>query len=1220
VAADVVGFTRLSERLAGAGRRGAELLSDGIDNCFTALIECVSPLGGDVLFFGGDALFVAFEGSGHEIRAVESAMDMQRALRRFGRIATPHGTVRLSMSVGVATGTAQVVVGDGPQRPLFLVGPTVTRTVELEARSSAGQVLVAPRTARHLSDDARRDVDGASLVTRRPRRTGGDVDGNSWPGSGIRDRARSAQRAAMHVPDALRDRLVAGDAPREHRRIVVAFCRVRGLDRLAFAERAARLQLASAVIGSACREFDVCWVSTDVNADGARMILAAGLPHQSDDDELRLVAAAHRIQRSSLGRQLAVGVHRGTVFVGDIGHPTRRTYTVMGDTVNTAARLMVAAHRGELLASTDVVGHLGGRHRLGSERMLKVKGKRTAVAARTIGAAQTSGARTATVAIVGRSLELAVLSRALADHLSGVGGAIDVVAPAGMGKSRLIEAFLAAAPRPAMRISGELALSVAPFAVVVSPLRQLLGLRPDTPVLPAALSAVVGSLTALVAPVLGIDVAMTPESRAIEPRSVPQYRTDLITRLIIAAHPPPSLLLVEDVHWLDPSSAELLGGLIDRLAEHGWLAISTRRADSAALTTRGAKLSLEPLDEVEVRRLAIATSSGRGVDLSDATLATVVERAHGNALFLEQLVAAAASGSDVELPESAERVVGARLDRLPAAARRRLRQASVLGIDVDLDLLCAITGDADVGSEATWAGLGDFVAVGPGRVRFRNDLFRLSAYEGLTFAERTSLHAAAASHLEQGTDTPASVLARHFERAGRPDCATEWAALAAREATAHAAFSNAVHLWRLAADSARAAHLPDSVRVEILVELGRAHELLAEQSAAERAYQAALTLAPAANRPAIRARLAWVAFRSDRTSLAKRRVTTALRALDADGPGRRGAVTRVELTLLRSAIRESEGDLSRSDRDARWADTEARRMRRTDLRGQAVMQLALNADMSGDPAVGRLAATARRLLERSAQHHEVGILDLNLGLTLMVKGQWPLALALFESAAHAFTRCGGVLGGISTDANRGGILVEQGRLEEAIALYADVARRSRAAGHPRLVHFAEGSAARARGWLGDVDSAITSLTSGATALEGHPECGYLRWYLVEALILAERFDEARALIPALIREFAAHTRDQAVEVSLLRLDAIAAHLSGDPDALDGIRDAVELARQRRAPYDVVRGLHALELLDTRPDPAWTAERGRLCRDLGVTWLPPITLAQVSSTRARRSSS
>jgi class 3 adenylate cyclase len=423
----------------------------------------VDPLGGDVLFFGGDALLVSFTGPHHHVRAVESAMDMQLVLRRIGQMPTPHGTVRLSMSIGVASGTAQIVVGDGPQRPLFLVGPAVTRTVDLESRSSAGQVLVAADVARHLAEQDRRDLGGAWLVTRRARSNGVGPDGRPISAGASHRTATgpSGGRAARHVPDALRDRLAVGDAPREHRTVVVAFVRIRRLDRLAVADRTARLQLASEVIGAACRALDVCWVGTDVIADGAKVILAAGLPYQSDDDELRLVAAAYQIQQSAIGRHIAIGIHRGTAFVGDIGHPMRRTYTVMGDTVNTAARLMGAAGAGELLASVDVVDRLGGRHRVGPERLLAVKGKRAAVAVRAIGAPESS-ARTTAAPIIGRSRELAVLRSALAEHLRGQGGMIDVVAAAGMGKTRLIDAFLADAAPPAMRVSGELAPSSDP--------------------------------------------------------------------------------------------------------------------------------------------------------------------------------------------------------------------------------------------------------------------------------------------------------------------------------------------------------------------------------------------------------------------------------------------------------------------------------------------------------------------------------------------------------------------------------------------------------------------------------------------------------------------------------------------------------------------------------------------------------------------------------------
>ena len=367
LSADLSGFTRLSERLADTGRLGAEVLSEAIDRSFTALIGPAALLGGDVLFFGGDALFIAFTDEHHAARAVEAAVEMRAVLRRQGRIATPVGNIRLAMSLGVASGTAQAVVSDGPQRPLFVVGPAVTRTVDLEARASAGQILVAPATARAVSGWKLEDLGGASSVI------GPERGRSAAPPSDERGPARSGTSTtrgdpARHLPAALRDRLLAGDAPREHRQVVVAFVHISGLDRLPPATRAERLDRLSADLGGACAELDVCWVGSDVVADGAKAVLVAGVPLQSDDDELRLVAVARRVLDLQRGSHVRIGVHRGTAFVGDIGHPSRRTYTVMGDTVNTAARLASLAPSGDLLASDGVVERLHGSYQIGRAR------------------------------------------------------------------------------------------------------------------------------------------------------------------------------------------------------------------------------------------------------------------------------------------------------------------------------------------------------------------------------------------------------------------------------------------------------------------------------------------------------------------------------------------------------------------------------------------------------------------------------------------------------------------------------------------------------------------------------------------------------------------------------------------------------------------------------------------------------------------------------------
>jgi class 3 adenylate cyclase/tetratricopeptide (TPR) repeat protein len=1196
VSADVAGFTAMSERLAREGRIGAEVLSTAMDRCFTELIDAVTPYGGDVLFFGGDALFVAFQDDGHARRAVDAAIAMRQTLRQLVPLPTPLGAVRVAMAVGVATGDADLVVGDGPQHPLFLAGPTVSRTVRLESAARSGEIRVDSPTAASLTGAERRAAgdDAWVVITRRPRTAGS-----------LRHPAavRPSPLAERHLPAGLRAQLLGGDAPKEHRHVTVAFVRIGDLDRPGSADRAGVLAAASVAVGEACAALDVCWVETDVAADGATIVVAGGVPQQRDDDELRVAAAARRIVDGELGRRVSIGIHRGTAFVGEIGHARRRTYAVTGLTTITAARLASEAAPGAVLASADVVDRLHQRHETGPERELMVKGRRQPVRAselRGLAAAESRTAASTPAGLVGRRVELAVLADALVAQASGRGSVIELVGPPGIGKTRLLQAFLDSAPSPRVVVDGELALSTVPFGVLAPALRATLGAEDVGGV--RRLVEAAGELAPLVAPVLGIELAPTAASLAIEPPSIPAARVDLLSALL---REPAGLMVVDDAHWLDTATLELLGAIVDQLATAGWLIVFTRRPETPPIIPSAVPVVLEPLADDDVGRLAVASGDRA---LSDARLDAIIHRAGGNPLFTVQLARSTPDVGDAGLPESAERVVGARIDLLPAEPRARLRRASVLGRTVGLDVLQAVIDEPAVKADDAWAPLAEFVRWSPTHVEFRHDLFRLVAYEGLSFAERTRLHRRAVDLLEQRPGTPAAVLADHARAAGGHAEVVRWATQAADEADAGAAFVDEVRLRRLAADSAKPAGVAGDERARLYGALAHGYEMLGEVDAAERAYEQAMASATPGERIAIRTRLAWLLFRNDDLVRARRRVAAALRDLPADGVD--AATRRVELTVLRSAIRGSAGDRRGSDADARWADEEARRLGSDELRGEALMQLAFNADVTDDPDTEDLHTAAVPLLERAGRRRDVAILQLNRGVTHMVRGRWPAALRMFELAADGFRRCGFVLGSLSTDANRGGLLLEQGHPEAAAALFGDVVRRAHAAGNTRKAVFARGSAHRARAWTGETDAAIDGLVE---CIEAHRDAGQsteadgLSAYLVEVLVLAGRFDEAIEQAAVVLPRLAAW-ESEVVVLSTRRLVAVAKHLSGDPAGLDELGGVLDAARADDCGIEIARCLQALELCAPAVDAAWAGEREERCRELAVTWMPPVTFA------------
>ena len=142
---DISGFTKLSEKLAKAGKEGAEQVTDAIEACFTDLLAVAYANDGSLIKFGGDALLLWFEGEDHVADACRSAVWMRRALREVGRIEVPGSHVQLRMSVGVHTDTYHFFHVGGSHRELVVTGPGWTRHGEHGTRGRCRRHPAEPR-------------------------------------------------------------------------------------------------------------------------------------------------------------------------------------------------------------------------------------------------------------------------------------------------------------------------------------------------------------------------------------------------------------------------------------------------------------------------------------------------------------------------------------------------------------------------------------------------------------------------------------------------------------------------------------------------------------------------------------------------------------------------------------------------------------------------------------------------------------------------------------------------------------------------------------------------------------------------------------------------------------------------------------------------------------------------------------------------------------------
>ncbi|HEX7353363.1 MAG TPA: AAA family ATPase [Mycobacteriales bacterium] len=415
--------------------------------------------------------------------------------------------------------------------------------------------------------------------------------------------------------------------------------------------------------------------------------------------------------------------------------------------------------------------------------------------------------------LVGRERELGVLLDALAAARSGSGGAVLVGGDAGVGKTRLVREALDAAAAAGdvvlvghcMHFGGD----TVPYLPLTEALARLL--RTD----PVALEALLSSWPTLARLVPG----RVSDTGAVEGTEL--YEAVLGAVLDLSATQA-LVLVVEDVHWADAATRDLLGFLLTRSpGEHVTVVLTVRTDDlhrkhplRPSLAEWGRlpgvrRLPLAPLAADEVRALVAAQHPG---PLSDAAVASILDRSGGNPFFAEQLLAEIDTGNSI--PADLADLLLVRLERLSREARHVVRVAAVAGRRVTHETLTRV---ADRDRDALEAALREaaeahiLVPSGPESYEFRHALLAESVYDDLLPGERVRLHRAyAQAQADQGDDAN---LARHAREA--LDLPTAYAASlrAGERAMRLAAPAEALRLFESAL--AMADQVPDSDRLAV---------------------------------------------------------------------------------------------------------------------------------------------------------------------------------------------------------------------------------------------------------------------------------------------------------------------------------------------------------------------------------------------------------------------
>jgi predicted ATPase/class 3 adenylate cyclase len=1216
VSLDISGFTRLSERLQAKGRAGAEELVLAVSGVFHGLIGIAEQHDGDVLKFRGDALLLLFHGPSHERRASLAASHMQWLIGTTGKTMSSVGSVTLRMAIGIYSGPCHFFLVDGTHRELVVTGPAATATIGLESQATAGQVLVSPQTASALEQAWLGPVrHGARLL----RKDVGDDDVSahlaaveSEPGDDL----------TQYVPEPLRAHLLLEAGEAEHRQVTAAFLEFSGVDELLATEGPeavhARLETLAGLVGDEAAHLGLTWLESDIEHDGGKLYLVGGAPSSTGADEERMLRLLRTVLETFDGLPIQAGVNRGPAFCGDIGSDSRRTYAVIGDTVNLAARLMGRAERRGLLATADVLDRASTRFDTAPLPFL-MKGKERPITAYQVGGAigVKEEETQAELPFVGRDAELAALVFALGAARARQQQLIEIVGEPGIGKSRLVEELKTQALGFTQLISRcDAYQATTPYFVFAALLRPLAGITGDMPPadagahLAAWVSAVMPDLAPwlpLLAIPFGAEVAPTLEADQIAATHRREKLLEVVEQFLARILLTPTLIVIEDAHWIDDASRELLRHVTATAAPRPWLICVTQRpqADSLAREVGGhTQLQLAPLGPNAATALAL--SAAGDFALSADALTTLTARAGGNPLFLRELVVAVRSHTGGDLPDSVETLILSRMDTLAPEDRFLLRNASVLGGSFELDLLAEIVAEElpDVGDLSHWEELAEFVAwEGSGSLRFVHDLFRAVAYEGLSFRRRREIHARVGAALERrGGDH--ALLSLHFQTAGEHEKAWRYAVGAGRDAQARYANVDAAELYERALDAAAELQLTSDEVVSVAESLGDVCELAARYDAAEAAYSRSRSAIPKEDVLG-HARLMWKeGVLRERLARYPDALRWYRRALNSLADVEAADAIAVELELAYAGAKHRQGRFREA---VEWAGRAAEHAERAGLKAQLahafhLLDIGHTRLADGDHSFrGRALPIYEEIGDLLGQARVLNI----LGIDAYFDGRWDEAASYYRRCRDAAEGAGDVVVSATAINNEGEILSDQGRLEEARAAFDEALRVWRAAQYRVGVALATSNLGRVAARSGDF---VTAYKLFADASAQFSEIGAGSLVLettireAECLVLEGRHKEAAAALRKLQADDGAGTAERAI-VERLAGYAIVQSRAPFAKARPHFDAALDAARSADRQYELALTLRAI----AETGGGDGSEAAALLEQLGVVSTPRVPL-------------
>jgi class 3 adenylate cyclase/predicted ATPase len=899
---DVTGFTALSERLAKYGRAGAERVTEIMNSLFDEVVGVLYRHDGSLLKFGGDAILGVFDGVDEEEMqrgahlAVQAALAMQAVMGKFAAIEAGGQTSALRIKVGIATGpyfSAQV--GTTFNMGYVTTGRTVNRTELCEDHAEPGEVILHQATYELVKDHVVvsgeiRDEEFYNITDIQgdlPQPSGQAIlipqDEN--PDGALEEQlvylVNRMNRLEPYLASDLLPRLINNPdsveiAP-ENRPVTVMFANYVGMAELIEDMGETRPDIITQQLNNyfvhmaeIVEQYEGTLARMDHYAVGDRLVIFFGAPRAHEDDPLRAVYTAIDMQAATRKKFAAlqtpegiyrfrqrIGINTGYLFAGNVGAANlRQEYTLMGDDINMAARMMSKADWAEIFVTDQTESRVSAYITLEDKGGIKVKGKELPVptfrvVARRQEVGQTRGLAGGESPLIGRKEALETAIKAAETAIGGRGQIVSIIGDSGRGKSRLVRELKKVINQredvdKILWLEGQ-ALSFTEevnYWMIGRILYGALGLSPDANPDDVLFGLwekgeeILGRDTAreavpFLAYVLDIDLEgeWAGWIAALEPAArQKQIFWALREFFKTVAGSRTTIIVLDDLHWADEASLAICNDLISIADSAAILFVlvfremrdkgvwSLRDRAESNFKHRYTQIELLPLSNEECEELLAAVLPGAKLD--SETRMNILEKAAGNPFYLEEIVRALIDGQGVipdeknpghwtvtdtvktiSVPDTLQGAIVSRIDRLTEDARSALQIAAVIGRRFQIEMLRSLVGEQPELNEwlAQLERTGMILSGGEDGASydFPDTMVQEVAYESMMVQRRQEIHRMIGESLEKALaeqgDAAAGILAYHFSRSDDREKAVRYLEKAASQAQSGFANSTALH-------------------------------------------------------------------------------------------------------------------------------------------------------------------------------------------------------------------------------------------------------------------------------------------------------------------------------------------------------------------------------------------------------------------------------------------